>query len=395
MVCSDVRTTHDGGAIATAPARPAAEPTTPPGLARPRPGRTARTPVAPTPVAPTPPARRARSSDARDRVSAPALLVLAALAAFALTMAMIVPPRAEHSRPAAHAGPVATDYVPIGAAPATPPAPRSGPAASTGSFTARCGRNTEGHRNSDNFITAPGRGNGAHHVHDYVGNLSADGTSTDASLAAAPTTCARGDRSVYFWPVLRDVRHAGTDADRPGGGQDGNLGHILTPTAASLEFLGNPRAKVRPMPRFLRVVTGDAKAVTNGPAARDRAAWRCSGTPGRTSATHYPLCPAGQLVQRVGEFPSCWNGVGTDSDDHRSHVTFPDPVTGACQPDAVPIPRLRIVLSYSVPPGRSFAIDSFPAQERKAVTDHFDFENLMPESVMAHVVECLNTGRTC
>ena len=142
--------------------------------------------------------------------------------------------------------------------------------------------------------------------------------------------------------MLRDIRHAGGDADRPGGGRDGNLGHILTPTRVSVDFLGNPQAKVRAMPRFLRVVTGDAKAVTNGPAAPNaRAVWTCSGTPDRVSTTHYPLCPAGQLVQRVGEFPSCWNGAGTDSDDHRTHVTFPDPVTGACPTGTVAIPRLR------------------------------------------------------
>jgi len=295
---------------------------------------------------------------------------------------------------AGHTGPVAADYVAIEAAQAMRPAPRPGPAASTGSFSARCGRNLEGHRNSDNFIAAPGRSNAAHHVHDYVGNTSTDGGSTDESLAAASTTCERDDKSVYFWPVLRDIRHGGVDADRPGGGRDGNLGHIITPTRVSLDFLGNPRSKVEPMPRFLRVVIGDAKAVTNGP-ARARALWSCSGTPGRASSTHYPLCPAGQLVQRVGEFPSCWNGVDTDSDDHRTHVVFPDPATGACPAGTVPIPRLRITVSYRVPPGRSFAIDTFPDQQRKAVTDHFDFENVMPEPLMLGAVDCINTGRTC
>ena len=138
--------------------------------------------------------------------------------------------------------------------------------ASTGSFTSDCGRNADGHRNSDNFITAPGRLQRRaprprlrrQHFHRPH--------STDASLAAAGTTCRRGDRSVYFWPVLRDIR---TRPGRrpPGGGQDGNLGHILTPAAVSLDFLGNPRHRSRPMPRFLRIVTGDAKAVTTGPGA--------------------------------------------------------------------------------------------------------------------------------
>jgi hypothetical protein len=196
--------------------------------------------------------------------------------------------------------------------------------------------------------------------------------------------------------VLRDIRHTGADTSQPGGGRDGNQGHILTPNQVSIDFLGNPQANVAPMPRFLRVVTGDAKAATNGPHAPNaRAKWTCSGTPERASPTHYPLCPTGQLLQRTGEYPSCWNGTDTDSDNHRTHVTFPDPATGACPTGTVPIPRLRITLSYHVPPGRSFALDSFPDQARKAVTDHFDFANLMPDPLMGLVVDCINTGRTC
>jgi Domain of unknown function (DUF1996) len=339
-----------------------------------------------------------RISGSLRTVVLPALLAITTLAALALCLTMLTGPDAgeasqEH---AGHRGPVAADYVAIRAAPAARSAPPAGPAASTGSYTSHCGRNTGGHRNSDNFIASPRLPNGAHHVHDYVGNTSTDRYSTDDSLAAATTTCQRGDKSVYFWPVLRDIRRSGKDADRPGGGQDGNLGHILTPDYVSVDFLGNPRASVVPMPRFLRVVTGDAKAVTNGPLAPNaRARWTCSGTPGRASATQYPLCPAGQLVQRIGEYPSCWNGADTDSDNHRTHVTFPDPATGACPTGMVPIPRLRITVSYRVPPGPSFAVDTFPDQQRKAVTDHFDFANLMPESLMRFVVECINSGRAC
>ena len=142
------------------------------------------------------------------------------------------------------------------------------------------------------------------------------------------------------------------------------------------------------MPRFLRVVTGDAKAVSHGPGL-DRALWTCSGTPGRGSSTHYPLCPAGQSVDRTGEFPSCWNGVDTDSGTHRTHVTFPDR-SGACPQGTVAVPRLRITLAYAVGPARTFAVDSFPAEGRKAVTDHFDFVNVMPESLMREVVARIN-----
>jgi hypothetical protein len=292
-----------------------------------------------------------------------------------------------------HTATTPEDYVAIADAPAVAPAPRTAPGGSRGSFTSHCGRNTNGHRNSDNFITSPGVSNGAHHTHDYVGNLSTDGNSTNESLAAAGTTCRFGDRSTYFWPVLRDIRTAGDDAGAPGGGADGNMGTILTPTSVSLQFRGNAQAKVTAMPRFLRVITGDAKAVTNGPNAPNaRAHWTCSGTQQKASSTQYPLCPAGQFVQRINDFPGCWNGTDLDSATHRTHTAFADPTTGACPAGFKAIPQLRITLSYRVPPGASFALDTFPEQLRKAVTDHNDFVDVMPDQLMRVVVTCINRG---
>ena len=218
----------------------------------------------------------------------------------------------------------------------------------------------------------------------------------DESLAAAGTTCRRGDLSTYFWPVVRDIRRAGDDADQPGGGLDGNLGTIITPASVPLQFRGNAQAKVVAMPRFLRVITGDAKAVTNGPNAPNaRAQWTCSGTRGKVSSTQYPICPRGQLVQRISDFPGCWDGANIDSTNHRTHTSFADPTTGACAEGTVAIPQLRITLSYRVPRGASYALDTFPEQLRKAVTDHNDFVNVMPDSLMRRAVACINSGRRC
>jgi Domain of unknown function (DUF1996) len=290
-----------------------------------------------------------------------------------------------------HASTTAEDYIAIADAPAVAPAPRTTRAGSRGTFTSQCGRNSNLHRNSDNFITSPGVSNAAHHTHDYVGNLSTDGNSTDESLAAAGTTCRLGDKSTYFWPVIRDITTEGDDADQPGGGADGNLGTIIAPTSVSLQFRGNARAKVVAMPRFLRIITGDAKAVTNGP-ANARAHWTCSGTTNRASSTQYPICPSGQLVQRINDFPGCWNGVDLDSPNHRTHTSFADPTTGACPAGTKAIPQLRITLSYRVPPGNSYAVDTFPEQLRKAVTDHNDFENVMPDRLMRLAVAMINRG---
>ena len=291
-----------------------------------------------------------------------------------------------------HVKPTSEDYVRIQDATAVAPAPRAGRNASRGTFTSHCGRNADGsHRNSDNFITSPGVTNAAHHTHDYVGNTSTDGNSTDESLAAAGTTCRFGDKSTYFWPVIRDITTEGSDADQPGGGADGNLGKIITPSAVSIQYRGNAQAKVVAMPRFLRIVTGDAKTITNGP-ANSRAHWTCSGTPNRFSATQYVLCPRGQLVQRVHDFAGCWNGTDLDSANHRTHVAFADSTTGACPEGFKAIPQLRITLSYRVPAGDSYAVDSFPEQLRKASTDHDDYANVMPNGLMRMVATMINRG---
>jgi hypothetical protein len=52
-------------------------------------------------------------------------------------------------------------------------------------------------------------------------------------------------------------------------------------------------------------------------------------------------------------------------------------------------------LTYSVPSGRSFAVDSFPEQLHDPITDHGDFANVMPAGLMAFAVGCINSGRRC
>ncbi|MEV4171815.1 DUF1996 domain-containing protein [Nonomuraea sp. NPDC049709] len=266
--------------------------------------------------------------------------------------------------------------------------PRIGRNGSRGTFVSQCGTNRNGHNNPDNFIVAPGVSNGAHHLHDYVGNLSTDAFSTDESLAAAGTTCRLGDKSTYFWPVLRD-RKSDANANDP----DGNVGQVLRARAVTLQFRGNATSRVVAMPRFLRLIMGDAKAATNG-GANARAAWSCTGFQNRITPDKYPLCPRGSQVLRILDFPSCWDGQNTDSANHRTHVVFPDQ-SGACPQGTRAIPQLRMTLTYSVPQGPSYALDAFPEQKHNPVTDHADFANVMPDRLMQFVVSCINRGRRC
>jgi hypothetical protein len=291
-------------------------------------------------------------------------------------------------------GPNPSDFIDIRQVAPNVKQPRSGRNASTGTFSVQCGRNEQGQHNSDNVIVAPGVVNGAHHVHDYVGNVSTSGASTNDSLAAAGTTCTDGDQSTYYWPVLRTLGKVGPDANQDGGGKDGNVGKILTAASVQITYKGNPTSKVVAMPRFLRIITGDAKAATNGP-ANANAKWTCTGFENRVT-TKYPLCPQGSKLVRLAEFQSCWDGKNTDSANHRSHIVFQLPDgSGRCPKSTVAVPKLTIKLEYNVPPGRSFALDGFPEQLHNPITDHNDFIDVMPDSLMAQAANCINTGQRC
>ncbi|MFD4865135.1 DUF1996 domain-containing protein [Streptomyces sp. NPDC058412] len=291
-------------------------------------------------------------------------------------------------------GPAKSDFVNINKVKPNVRTPAATGNASKGSFSSQCGRNENGHFNPDNVIVAPGVSNGAHHMHDYVGNKTTDAFSTNDSLAASGTTCGNGDQSSYYWPVLR-LRDGKTerDAKAPGGGQDANVGTILKPKQVSITFKGSPAGKVTAMPRFLRIITGDAKALTNGN-ANANASWSCTGFENRQLKDKYPVCPKGSDVVRTFTFQSCWDGRNVDSANHRTHVAFPDK-NGRCQKGFKAIPQLVMRLTYGVAPGARIAVDSFPEQLHKPVTDHDDFINVMSNGLMNKAVSCINDGRTC
>jgi hypothetical protein len=192
------------------------------------------------------------------------------------------------------------------------------------------------------------------------------------------------------------------DANSPGGGIEGNVGEIVTPKKVTLNFVGNPQSKVTEMPRLLRIITGDAKAFVNG-TANANASWSCTGFEDRQLKDKYPLCPQGSDVVRTFKFQSCWDGRNIDSANHRTHVAFAD-ANGKCGNGFQAIPQLvqRIVYDVDAPSlndgGRTvplFAVDSFPEQVHKPVTDHGDFINVFDEDLMGEMVDCINAGRKC
>lgn len=280
-------------------------------------------------------------------------------------------------------------YVAIADAPQAPAATAPAVDGSTGTWRVDCGRNESGIRNSDNLVVNPGVVGAAHHLHDYVGNVSTNAFSTDRSLAAARTTCRAGDRSSYYWPVLR-VPGSGGSAEHDA---HGNEGRVLPPAAVTIEFRGNPVSDVVPMPEFLRTATGNAHGFSQGGKNTTHLQWTCSGTRDRVTKD-YPRCPDGQQVVRVFDFPSCWNGKSLDSPDHSSHLVFPA-ASGACPPAFFPVPQLHLEVAYTVPKDADFTVDTFPEDGRSALADHSHFINVMQPALMNRLVACINQNQAC
>lgn len=262
---------------------------------------------------------------------------------------------------------------------------------SGGSYSIEC--SLADHKNPDNPIIAPGVRNGAQHMHDYAGNESTNANSDSESLGQATTTCTNGDQSPFFWPVLRDLNGVGPDVGQDGGSLDGNVGSYINPSTIDITFHGHGSLEIEPMPRNLIMVVGAAKAAT-ADGEGSNAKYSCSGFEDRVT-DQYPICPQGSNMQRIYDFPSCWDGENLDSEDHTTHLVFPDK-SGECAEDEVPVPALRLTVGYDdMPPGRSFAIDSFPEQQHDPITDHALTEFISSQRRAEAGAACINSGRQC
>ncbi|MGW1799468.1 DUF1996 domain-containing protein [Streptomyces sp. NPDC001984] len=302
-------------------------------------------------------------------------------------------------------GPAAADFVDITTVQANVAAkPRRTGSASTGSFTTRCGVNANKNHNTDNVIVAPGVTNGAHHLHDYVGNQKVNAFSSNDTFLQGGTSCQnKNDLSAYYWPVVR-VQDGTQDFDQnaDGGGKEGNVGRIAVPSQAQIKYVGSPTSKVVAMPQFLRIITGDAKAFVNG-TANANAHWSCTGFENKVQLTDkYPICPRGSQVVRSFAFQSCWDGTNIDSANHRTHVAFAD-AGGNCQNGFKAIPQLTMRLVYNVPrPSiqngvvkNAYAVDGFPEQLHKPITDHDDFIAVTTGGLANKIASCVNRGQRC
>ncbi|NLU73664.1 DUF1996 domain-containing protein [Streptomyces sp. HNM0575] len=175
---------------------------------------------------------------------------------------------------------------------------------------------------------------------------------------------------------------------------------MLQPAEAEIQYAAGGDDKVTAMPQFLRMPTGDAKSFTNGD-KNANASWSCEGFEDRQLKDKYPICPEGKKTLRTLAFQDCWDGKNLDSANHRDHVAFSKDNGGKCPDGFQAIPQLKFTLKYDIPQENlvnadtPFAVDSFPEQLHKPITDHADTIIDTGEDLQNKIVDCINNGKGC
>jgi hypothetical protein len=244
------------------------------------------------------------------------------------------------------------------------------PVPSMGQFPTVCAFD---HRAKDDPIVAPGVP-GAAHSHEFFGNTSTNAFSTYRSLVRnGETSCRRSDDLAAYWVPSLIVN-----------------GEIRTPHHITAYYQARNKAagSIRPFPPGLKLIAGDAHAMTAQP--RSVAAWKCSGE-GNPFTSTVPACEAGShLVLRV-RFPDCWDGSSLDSSDHKSHLAYN--FRGACPAShPVAVPGIALNVHYNGFRGG----DGVTLASGSPFSGHADFFHAWDRKELKSLVDrCLNGNVHC
>jgi len=255
----------------------------------------------------------------------------------------------------------------ISAAFAVTPYPPPSTEATKGVFVIRC---PFSHVKQVDPIVMPGpKGTLSGHLHDFFGNKSIDSDSTYSSANAAGTTCGfLADKAGYWTPSL--IAPNGT---------------VVKPRTAFAYYRNVPvkYGTTTPFPPDFRIIAG---GITTGPPI---SGFSCE-QDASNMVSSPPNCGSGMLVLHV-RFPSCWNGVNTDSADHRSHVRYGGTGSTACPSShPVKIPEIFLHVRYPVPGGAGYKLSD------GTLSPHADFWNTWQQAgLVAQVGRCLNVGINC
>ena len=208
--------------------------------------------------------------------------------------------------------------------------------AATPRFQIRC---QTSHLAQEDPIVAPGETSA--HMHEFFGNRTTGAHSDYASMVAGATTCSTAlDTAGYWVPTLT----------APGG-------QVVRAKSMLIYYRGAAGAQTVAFPPDLRMVSTDIQPASS--------------------------------QNLVIKFPSCWDGVNTDSPDHISHMAN---ATGKGCPSSHPVrvPAITVVVRYAV------AVAGYTLSSGPLSTLHADFWNTWDQpGLEALVARCLNGATTC
>ena len=267
--------------------------------------------------------------------------------------------------------------LPLAAMAALLASPAQAQRVAAGQFSASC---SYSHMLPDDPIVAQNRP-GMAHSHDFAGARNTDAFSTNASLLRSATTCSRpADHSAYWVPTLyqngRAVNAREFRAYYRGGGFDARA--------------------VRPFPKRLRIIAGDAKVTDESPyQPLSAVAWACTKPGGGADGDEIevPSIPAdcsGLPLRARIVFPQCWNGKDLDSADHKSHMAYAS--RGRCPAThPVVVPQLTLSIRYWVPNTSGIALSSGGTHSL-----HADLMIAWEDGAQEALVKrCINAGVNC
>ena len=229
-------------------------------------------------------------------------------------------------------------YVPLGTEP--PPTPSVD---GTGKFRTFCRPGAVGTFDPIVFPGQPATG----HEHLFFGNTAVSPDSTYASLrTTGNSTCDGGplNRTAYWVPSFRD-----------------GSGRAVTPSVITLYYsTTRAHAQVQSFPPGLRMIAGYSSQQTAAENSATRS-WRCASSGVSTDTVPTGCAGSDDIIAEV-YFPRCWDGLNTDSPNHRSHLAYEvrDPSTGqpGC-PATHPVILAEITLIMYLPnvPGLHLSSD--------------------------------------
>jgi len=268
----------------------------------------------------------------------------------------------------------------------------------TGAFRTHC---LETHTSYDDPIVYPGR-SGASHQHVFFGNPTIDANTTAKSIHnATRTKCDGGilNRTGYWIPALYD--------------QNGERIELEDPLFYYKTGYHVPARAIKPPPKGLRIIAGDAKSTTYQDVSvikfrceswKSNKVWFDPGDP-LDHVPYMPDCENNDILEIRIMFPQCWDGKNLDSRDHSSHMAYPIEAsppragTGYCpRSHPIAIPEISYNFAIYVTPDRGSPTTWRFSSDKKLSGSslHADWMNGWNRKIMGAIVKnCLKPAREC